>query len=124
MPLAEMAWHIMPSSPFIISPMLHTLLFALTLGTDVDANKSVCNIGDMMKGDDGTMCHAISAKGTRLFYCWSHGLGRNPKHTSESCNSPLEGHKKEATLDNMMGGCNNIASRRRRSQTNTKSKKE
>ena len=91
---------------------------------NVNANRSVCNIGDMMKGDDGTMCHAISAKGIRLLYCWSHGLGRNPKHTSELCNNPLDGHKKEATLDNMMGGNNNIASRHRRSQTNTESKKE
>ena len=40
-----------------------------------------------------------------LAYCWSHGLGPNTNHTSTSCNRPEPGHRKEATADNMLGGC-------------------
>ena len=43
--------------------------------------------------------------GNRKFgYCFTHGLTRNSKHTSLTCRTPCECHKKEATLDNMMGG--------------------
>jgi hypothetical protein len=42
-------------------------------------------------------------------YCWSHGLGRNSRHTSRTCAHPKEGHEQEATLDNLMGGCRLIA---------------
>ena len=41
-------------------------------------------------------------------YCWTHGLGRNPNHTSQSCTNPAEGHQNNATLDNMRGGSNQI----------------
>ena len=43
-------------------------------------------------------------KGTQMYYCWSHGLGFNKNHTSATCENPKEGHQKEATLANMMGG--------------------
>jgi hypothetical protein len=43
------------------------------------------------------------------YYCWSHGLGKNPEHTGMKCKNPVAGHCKEATLGNMMGGCNYIA---------------
>jgi hypothetical protein len=42
-------------------------------------------------------------------YCWSHGLGRNPNHTSANCNNKATGHRSDATLLNMQGGNNNIA---------------
>ena len=42
---------------------------------------------------------------TGWHFCWSHGLGTNPKHTSATCTSCLEGHQKAATFENMMGGC-------------------
>lgn len=45
---------------------------------------------------------------TQWYYCWSHGLGRNKDHTSKTCKNRKEGHKEEATIDNMMGGCNTI----------------
>ena len=41
-------------------------------------------------------------------YCWSHGLGINPAHTSATCTKPAPGHNKLATLHNMMGGNNTI----------------
>jgi hypothetical protein len=39
-----------------------------------------------------------------LFYCWTHGLNRNPQHTSGTCSSKGKGHKDDATLDNRQGG--------------------
>ena len=38
-------------------------------------------------------------------YCWSHGwhpVGAN--HSSTTCNFKKEGHKTNATFDNIMGG--------------------
>lgn len=43
--------------------------------------------------------------GRKIFYCWSHGGTTNPKHTSETCLKPKDGHQKEATWFNMMEGC-------------------
>ncbi len=37
-------------------------------------------------------------------YCWSHGYDVHPTHNSSSCNFPRDGHKKEATKANNMGG--------------------
>ena len=39
-------------------------------------------------------------------YCWSHGFRVGRKHNSMTCNAPKEGHKKDATAINMMGGFN------------------
>ena len=36
-------------------------------------------------------------------YCWSHGFRVNRKHNSTKCKAPKEGHKKQATVINMMG---------------------
>ena len=46
-------------------------------------------------------------EGYPISYCWTHGIGRNLKHTSCGCKFPTEGHKKEATLNNKMGGATN-----------------
>ncbi|CAB9510035.1 hypothetical protein SEMRO_417_G138640.1 [Seminavis robusta] len=46
-----------------------------------------------------------TGNGIPMYYCWSHGLGPNNTHTSNSCSKPVQGHCKEATADNMMGGC-------------------
>ena len=43
-----------------------------------------------------------------MYYCWSHGLGMNPRHTSSSCENRREGHQEGATADNMMNGNNTI----------------
>jgi hypothetical protein len=43
--------------------------------------------------------------GDHITYCWSHGVTKNLWHNSTTCNRPKEGHKKEATLQNKMGGC-------------------
>jgi hypothetical protein len=39
----------------------------------------------------------------RMYYCWSHGLGKNKEHTSRTCQRPKEGHCETATANNMMG---------------------
>ncbi len=44
-----------------------------------------------------------------LYYCWTHGLSKHKAHTSISCTHPQEGHKKEATLENRLGGVNKIS---------------
>ncbi len=49
-----------------------------------------------------------------MYYCWSHGLGKNPEHTSRKCRHPKEGHQETATADNMEGGNNTIFGRRTR----------
>jgi hypothetical protein len=40
-------------------------------------------------------------------YCWSHGFSQGG-HSSSQCNRPYEGHCKDATLANRMGGVNRI----------------
>jgi hypothetical protein len=49
---------------------------------------------------------------TSQHYCWSHGLTRSSNHTSANCRTPEEGHKRNATFENRMGGssfkCSNV----------------
>ena len=40
----------------------------------------------------------------QLGYCWTHGLTKNPDHTSATCNHPASGHQLNATLDRRLGG--------------------
>lgn len=42
-------------------------------------------------------------------YCWSHGLGRNPAHTSATCSNPAPNHDVTANFHNMKGGNNTIS---------------
>jgi hypothetical protein len=44
--------------------------------------------------------------GTKLYYCWSHGLGLSDKHTSATCNNRKSGHIANATLTRRHGGSN------------------
>lgn len=37
-------------------------------------------------------------------YCWTHGVVIGENHNSNTCNTPGEGHGKDATFDAMMGG--------------------
>ena len=37
-------------------------------------------------------------------YCWTHGFDCHATHTSLTCKNPLQGHCREATRDNTMGG--------------------
>ena len=58
----------------------------------------------------------VDTKGTMMYYCWSHGLGTNPDHTSCTCTRKKTGHQEDATADNMMGGNNTI--RRQKGERN------
>ena len=40
----------------------------------------------------------------KIFYCWTHGFGTNPRHTSCTCLKPDEGHNKDATKTDRKGG--------------------
>jgi hypothetical protein len=51
---------------------------------------------------------SFHCNGIPLFYCWTHGLNRNPAHTSATCSHPSDGHKTAATLDQRMGGSGRI----------------
>jgi hypothetical protein len=55
----------------------------------------------------------ITNDNVRMYYCWSHGLGTNPIHTSARCTHPNEGHIRESTVTNMQGGNNTIMTGRR-----------
>jgi hypothetical protein len=55
---------------------------------------------------------APPATGTLCCCCWTHGLGKNNKHTSAQCNNKTDGCKDNATAANMMGGNNKLMSRR------------
>jgi hypothetical protein len=44
-----------------------------------------------------------------LYYCWTHGLAKTPEHTSQTWTRPDEGHQKDATVDNCLGGINKIS---------------
>jgi hypothetical protein len=37
-------------------------------------------------------------------YCWTHGVTKNPTHTSATCENKATGHKVKATAFNRMGG--------------------
>ena len=50
--------------------------------------------------------------GTTMHYCWSHGLGFNPNHTSATCTNRAQGHVETATVENMQGGNNKIRCKR------------
>jgi hypothetical protein len=47
-----------------------------------------------------------------MFFCWTHGLGRNPRHTSKTCKKPAHNHQRDATILDMRGGCKLIQTRR------------
>jgi len=52
--------------------------------------------------------NSVCLGGVKMYYCWTHGLGTNANHTSATCRFPKDGHKTDATANNMMGGNNTI----------------
>jgi hypothetical protein len=61
--------------------------------------------------------HIELPSGKKMYYCWSHGLGTNRAHTSAQCQNKKDGHKDNATADNMMNGCDTIMKPRARHAT-------
>jgi hypothetical protein len=54
---------------------------------------------------------AAKKKTGGFYYCWTHGLGKNPKHTSALCENKATGHKDDATADNIQGGNDRMVNR-------------
>jgi hypothetical protein len=52
--------------------------------------------------------HITTNNMVKMFYCWTHGLGTNPKHCSSTCKKKGPGHINTATADNMEGGNDKI----------------
>jgi hypothetical protein len=46
----------------------------------------------------------VQCEGIPLFYCWSHGIGKNPNHTSSTCETKKAGHKNDATIMDRQSG--------------------
>jgi hypothetical protein len=59
-----------------------------------------------------TPAHIVLDSGVKMYYCWTHGLSKNPNHTSPTCNFKADGHIDTATADNLQGGSNTIGSGR------------
>jgi hypothetical protein len=56
----------------------------------------------------GTSRPFITTDGTKMYYCWTHGLGTNPNHCSSACSNKPAGHIDNATAINLQGGSNRI----------------
>jgi hypothetical protein len=46
-----------------------------------------------------------------IYYCWTHGGGTDPGHTSKTCTRPNTNHNRSATAGNMLGGKNTLKRR-------------
>ena len=57
--------------------------------------------------------HVVLPSGTKMYYCWSHGLSKKAAHTSATCSNRKDGHIETATADNLQGGNYTISGRRR-----------
>ena len=63
----------------------------------------------------------VHSDGIPLYYCWSHGLGKNPNHTSTTCDNKKTGHQLDATIFDRKNGspfisCGNSGQPRRQSR--------
>lgn len=63
--------------------------------------------------------HHPTVGGATMAYCHTHGLSTNLAHTSATCTKKAEGHKDDATADNMMGGNRNIQVTRKHGKKGT-----
>lgn len=50
----------------------------------------------------------VDGTDSRLYYCWTHGLGFSKNHTSASCTTRADGHVATATFKNPAGGSNKV----------------
>jgi hypothetical protein len=56
----------------------------------------------------GTTLGTVAIDATVWGWCYTHGLTRNKTHASQTHTKPCDGHKREATLTNPMGGSDKI----------------
>jgi len=86
------------------NPTMAEVIAAAQAATN-SANAATATITECSTTNAGPSATADAAA---YGYCWSHGLSKNRQHTSATCNHPADGHKREATLQKMMGGNNTI----------------
>ena len=64
---------------------------------------------------NNTNTNPTENKTPAVYYCWSHGIGTNSAHTSNTCSNKQSGHVDDSTIFDMKGGCN-IVHRKRNEQ--------
>ena len=69
--------------------------------------------GNDNKGKKPLVCQGHNSQNEPVTYCWTHGVTKNLRHNSATCVRQAEGHKKEATLNNRMGGSDTICEKRK-----------
>jgi hypothetical protein len=60
--------------------------------------------------------NTITSSNTKMYYCWTHGLGLNANHDSTTCQRKADGHIDAATILDMKGGNDRIMTRANRAQ--------
>lgn len=86
---------------------------AKTAKNALEANQAIINQAVDLKWATKEPGTSTSSGLNGWHYCYTHGIC---KHSGQSCPSPKEGHKKEATLSNRMGGTNNLKPRNARNR--------
>ena len=74
--------------------------------------KSTSTTTNNKKSNKVRIAQGYNADGDPISYCWSHGITKNLNHTSATCNRKKEGHKDQATLNNKMGGSDQVCEKR------------
>jgi hypothetical protein len=69
---------------------------------EAKANKEKVDNGDDEMDVDTTV---------QLGYCWTHGICKNRRHNSMTCQNKHADHQDEATADNKMGGSTEVINR-------------
>ena len=78
---------------------------SVTAASDERMFAMIKKLAEVMKGTTNSCGRRTDKKPPKeLFYCWSHGFGTNPKHTSCQCTKEKEGHIDRATKRNRQGG--------------------
>ena len=70
------------------------------------------NSSNTKKSNKVRIAQGYNADGDPISYCWSHGITKNLNHTSVTCNRKKDGHKDQATLNNKMGGSEQVCEKR------------
>eukprot|EP00957_Ditylum_brightwellii_P084113 6394486-Ditylum_brightwellii.AAC.2 len=76
----------------------------LTLVKQLEKTTQELNALKKRSKNDGNSVNHLTGGMHDTYYCWSHGITIKANHTSQPCMRPKEGHKREATLTNMLGG--------------------
>jgi len=94
------------ANPNVPSPVVEQANAAITASEIKDIFKSMMNDfkTEDRRGGRAPLppSQGTDADGTKITYCWTHGITSNLRHNSKSCSRPKEGHMESATLQNKM----------------------